>query len=116
MSSYALDEVRYWAHDGRLKGLKIHFANSEVNLRDAAQVRRIAAVVALAGKKSSADELSLEHAGDKFGAEDTEIFIRDILGSAPGAWVQLSHAGGFGGSDDPHGFQSSRSLRRAHRA
>jgi predicted TIM-barrel fold metal-dependent hydrolase len=99
LSSNALDEVRYWARDGRLKGLKMHFANSEVNLRDPAQVKQIAAVVALAGKNRLPMNFHLS-TGEKFGAEDTNIFIRDILSGDGGAWVQLSHAGGFGGSDD----------------
>jgi predicted TIM-barrel fold metal-dependent hydrolase len=99
LSSSALDEVRYWARDGRLKGLKLHFANSEVNLRDPAQVKQIAAVVVLAGKNRLPINFHLS-TGEKFGAEDTEIFIRDILAPAGDPWVQLSHAGGFGGSDD----------------
>ena len=50
LSSNALDETRYWARDGRLKGLKMHFANSVVNLDDPEQVRKIAAVVGAAGE------------------------------------------------------------------
>ena len=99
LSSNALDEVRYWARDGRLKGLKLHFANSEVNLRDPAQVKLIAAVVALAAKNRLPMNFHLS-TGEKFGAEETEIFIRDILAPAGSPWVQLSHASGFGGSDD----------------
>jgi predicted TIM-barrel fold metal-dependent hydrolase len=98
LSANALDEVRYWLRDGRLKGLKMHFANSAINLRDPEQVKKIAAVVSLVGEKGVPMNLHFS-TGQGFGAIDTETFIRDILPRARESWVQLSHASGFGGTD-----------------
>jgi predicted TIM-barrel fold metal-dependent hydrolase len=98
LSPSAPDEVRYWLRDGRLKGLKMHFANSVVNLRDPEQVKKIAAVVGLAGEKGLPMNMHLS-TGNDFGAADTEIFIRDILARSGNSWVQLAHASGFGGTD-----------------
>jgi hypothetical protein len=99
LSANALDEVRFWLHDGRLKGLKMHFANSAINLRDPEQVKKIAAVVSMVGEKGVPMNLHFS-TGKGFGAIDTEIFIHDILPRARDSWVQLSHASGFGGSDE----------------
>ena len=99
LSSNAIDEVRYWARDGRLIGLKMHFANSVVNLDDPAQVKKIAAVVGVAGEKGLPINIHLS-TGKGFGAAETEIFIREILSHAGEAWVQLCHASGFGKADE----------------
>jgi predicted TIM-barrel fold metal-dependent hydrolase len=99
LSSNALDEARYWASDGRLKGLKMHFANSVVNLGSSEQVRQIAAVVGVAGEKGLPMNIHLS-TGKGFGATETEIFIREILPRAGESWVQLAHASGFGNADE----------------
>jgi predicted TIM-barrel fold metal-dependent hydrolase len=99
LSFNALDETRYWARDGRLKGLKMHFANSVVNLNDPEQVRKIAAVVGMAGETGLPINIHLS-TGKGFGAAETEIFIREILPRAGEAWVQLCHASGFGNADE----------------
>lgn len=99
LSSNALDEVRFWAQDGRLIGLKMHFANSVINMDDPEQVRHIAAVVGAAGEKGLPINIHLS-TGKGFGAAQTEIFIRDVLPRAGKSWVQLCHASGFGNADE----------------
>ena len=98
LSANALDEVRYWAGDGRLKGLKLHFANSDVHLLDPQQVKQVAAVVGLAGEKRLPMVIHLRFRRG-FPAPRAESFIRDILPRAGNAWVQIAHAGTFGGED-----------------
>ena len=98
LSANALDEVRYWAADGRLKGLKLHFANSDVHLLDPQQVEQVAAVVGLAGEKGLPMVIHLGTSAD-FSTAEAESFIRDILPRAGSAWVQIAHAGTFGGED-----------------
>ena len=98
LSASAPDEVRYWLRDGRLSGLKIHFANSEVSLRDPEQVKKIAVVVGLIGEKGWPINFHFSTGGD-FGAQDTEIFMRNIMRHAGNSWVQMSHAAGFGGTE-----------------
>ena len=92
------DEVQYWLTDHRLKGLKLHFANSGVHLKEPAQVRQIAAVVGLAGAHGLPMVIHLRSA-KVFGADEAEIFIRDILPHAGDSWVQIAHAAGWYGTD-----------------
>jgi predicted TIM-barrel fold metal-dependent hydrolase len=98
LSDNALDEVRYWAADGRLKGLKLHFANSDVHLLDPKQVKQVAAVIGLAGEKGLPMVIHLGTSAD-FSSAEAESFIRDILPRAGNAWVQIAHSAMFGGED-----------------
>jgi predicted TIM-barrel fold metal-dependent hydrolase len=98
LNSSAADEVRYWSADRRMRGLKMHFTSSAVNLRDAAQVKQIAEIVGLAGDRNLPMVIHLRSALD-FGSQDTEIFIRDILPRARHSTVQIAHASGWSGTD-----------------
>jgi predicted TIM-barrel fold metal-dependent hydrolase len=98
LSDSALEEVRFWADNRRLTGLKLHFANSGVHLKDPEQVRKIAAVVGLAGDRKLPMVIHLR-AAHEFTAEEVEIFIRDILPRAGDSWVQIAHAAGWYGTD-----------------
>ena len=98
LSDSALEEVRFWADNHRLTGLKLHFANSGVHLKDPEQVRKIAAVVGLAGDRKLPMVIHLR-AAREFTAEEVEIFIRDILPRAGDSWVQIAHAVGWYGTD-----------------
>ena len=98
LSDSALEEVRFWADNHRLTGLKLHFANSGVHLKDPEQVRKIAAVVGLAGERKLPMVIHLR-AAREFTAEEAEIFIRDILPHAGDSWVQIAHAAGWYGTD-----------------
>jgi predicted TIM-barrel fold metal-dependent hydrolase len=98
LSDSALEEVRFWADNHRLTGLKLHFANSGVHLKDPGQVRKIAAVVGLAGDRKLPMVIHLR-AAREFTAEEVEIFIRDILPRAGDSWVQIAHAAGWYGTD-----------------
>jgi predicted TIM-barrel fold metal-dependent hydrolase len=98
LSPSAADEVRYWSTDRRLSGLKMHFTSSAVNLKDPAQVKKIAEIVELAGDRKLPMVIHLR-SSMKFGSEDTEIFIRDILPRARDSVVQIAHASGWSGTD-----------------
>jgi predicted TIM-barrel fold metal-dependent hydrolase len=98
LSPAAPGEVRYWALDGRLAGLKLHLTSAAVNLKDPAQVRQVARVVRLAAAHRLPMVIHLRAAWE-FGAAETEIFIRDILPAARGSLVQIAHAGGWSGTD-----------------
>src|SRR5438128_534943 len=93
LSDSALEEVRFWADNHRLTGLKLHFANSGVHLKDPEQVRKIAAVVGFAGDRKLPMVIHLR-AAREFTVEEVEIFIRDILPRAGDSWVQIAHAAG----------------------
>ena len=88
LKSNALDEVRYWAKNHRLMGLKMHFANSGVHLLDAQQVKQVAAVVGLAGENGLPMVIHLGTSSD-FSSAEAESFIRDILPHAGSSGVQI---------------------------
>jgi predicted TIM-barrel fold metal-dependent hydrolase len=94
----APEEVRYWSANRRMTGLKMHLTSSAVNLKDPAQVKKIAEIVGLAGESKLPMVIHLRSALD-FGSEDTEIFIRQILLRSRDSAVQIAHASGWSGTD-----------------
>ncbi len=86
----ALDELAHWRGSTVLRGLKLHFTASGVDLGDAGHRERVSAVMAAA----AADGLPMviHIGGGGVGPEDAEIFIEEVL---PRAWpsaVQIAHA------------------------
>ena len=93
----AASEVNYWATDGRLKGLKLHLANSRIDFRDPEQVRKVADIVRFAAQRQL--PMVIHVRGQNFTPQDAETFIRDVMPAAGDQWVQIGHAGGWGGYD-----------------
>ncbi|MFK2892164.1 amidohydrolase family protein [Dyella flagellata] len=94
----AVDEVNFWIHDGRLKGLKLHLANSRVRLTNPQHVQQLVKVIHAAASAHLPIVIHLR-ASDIFGAREAGIFIRDVLPSAGDSVVQIAHCGGWGGTD-----------------
>jgi predicted TIM-barrel fold metal-dependent hydrolase len=88
----AIDEMRHWQGSLQLIGLKLHFTASAVHMRNAAERRQVAHVVAEAAAEHIPIVIHL--GGGKVDAPDAELFIRDVLPSAGQSWVQIAHAGG----------------------
>ncbi len=96
---YATREIRRCAEELGMKGVKLHFSNSRVNVHDpehVAQVRRVF---------ETANELDLAivvHSrthrtfGD-YGREEAEAILNEILPSAPDVTIQIAHL--WGGSE-----------------
>jgi predicted TIM-barrel fold metal-dependent hydrolase len=88
----AIDEIRHWQGSKQLVGLKLHFTASAVNIRSAADRRRVASVLAEAATEHI--PIVIHIGGGNFNASDAELFIREVLRSAGESWVQIAHAGG----------------------
>ncbi|MBS1851836.1 MAG: amidohydrolase family protein [Acidobacteria bacterium] len=86
----ALAEIRHWRGSKQLVGLKLHFTASAVDIRNAAERRQVAKVVA----STAHMPIVLHIDGGKFNADDAELFIREVLPAAKDSWVQIAHAGG----------------------
>jgi uncharacterized protein len=100
LAEYALGELdRCGGLDGMV-GVKLHLASSGVDLRDAEQVRALAAFFARADALRLAIAVHLRTRNPAFGREDAETFIREVLERAPNATVQIAHMAGGGGSFD----------------
>ena len=101
LDTYAPAEVQRCADDPRLVGLKLHFANSAVDLRDPDHVSRVADVFRVAGDNDLPIVAHMRTRAPDYGARDVRAFIDGVLSQAPDLPVQLAHMAGWGGYDAP---------------
>lgn len=101
LAGYALEEIDRCAREPDLEGLKLHLANSDVDLRDTADVRRLAAVFRRADEGGLPIVVHVFTRNPDYGYEDADIFIREVLGEAPDVPVQIAHLAG------PSGFTAA---------
>ena len=78
-------------------GLKLHFGNSGVSLRDSSTAHRMEQVFALANARRAA---IIVHArargGTPYGREDAQLFLDRLLPNAPDVVVLVAHLAGAG--------------------
>ncbi|MDQ6829911.1 MAG: amidohydrolase [Gemmatimonadota bacterium] len=82
-----------------LHGLKLHFANARLDLRNPADVEKASAVFAAANAERLPILVHLRARNAPFGARDARIFIEKILPAARDVPVQLAHLAGWGSYD-----------------
>lgn len=85
---------------GRFAGLKLHLANSDVDLREPSHVERVAQSFEQANELGFAIVVHLRTRRTDFGREDVEIFSEQVLPMASDVPVQIAHLGGWSGYDD----------------
>lgn len=95
----ALDEVRHWAGQAGVVGVKLHLGNSDFQFDSTEHMARLAAVVDAARNQGLAIVIHVRSAA-AFPPEHTQAFIDQILPRAEGTSVQIAHAGGGGGIDE----------------
>jgi len=95
LADYALKEIERCASEPHLKGLKLQFGNSKIDLRDSSHVTRLAEVFRMANGHGLPIVVHV-WTGDGYGRTDAEIFIREVLSAAPDVTVQVAHMGGAG--------------------
>lgn len=80
-----------------MRGLKLHFGNSGVTLRDPAQAATLTHLFALADRLRLPIVVHLRaRGGANYGAEDARLFIANLLAATPHVPVQVAHLGGGG--------------------
>ncbi len=94
----ALGEIDYWGSDERVAGVKLHMAANHVDLRDDAQLARLAAVFARAAAHDLAIVIHVHNRNQAFGETEVRNFMTRVLPSAGGMPVQIAHAAGAGGA------------------
>lgn len=97
LASYAFEEMDRLAGVPEFAGLKLHLANSRVDLRDPQQVKRLHDIFARTNERDMPIVIHLFTAQPDYGREDVEIFIDEVLPAAPDVPVQIAHFGGGGG-------------------
>lgn len=101
LKPYALKEIQRCVESKCFTGLKLHFANSEINLFDKTQVIQLQKVFALANKNRL---LMLVHfrSGQKWdGRANTQILLNQLMPFAKNTKVIIAHMAGWGGYDKP---------------
>jgi predicted TIM-barrel fold metal-dependent hydrolase len=95
----SLDEVARCASNGSFVGVKLHLANSGVDLRDRGHLERLASTLQLANDNRLAVVVHLRTVRADYGAVDANAFIEHCLPFAPDVPVQVAHMAGWGGYD-----------------
>ncbi|QEM13523.1 amidohydrolase family protein [Mucilaginibacter rubeus] len=107
LKPYAIKEIERCAVTKRFTGLKLHFANSKVNLFDKAQVKQLQKVFAVANKYKLLLLVHFRNSEKWEGAANTKILLKQILPFAKNTKVVIAHMAGWGGYDR----QSDKALR-----
>jgi predicted TIM-barrel fold metal-dependent hydrolase len=99
---WALDEIARCDADPRVTGLKLHFGNSRVDLRDPAHLARVRAVFRAANQRRMPIVAHLRTWEIPYGAEFSQLFLDSVLPFAPDIPIQVAHMTGSGpGWEDP---------------
>ena len=105
LRDYALDEIARCANDPHLRtGLKLHFANSDVDVENLQHVERLRAIFHAANEHRMAIVVHVRSTLSRqrpYGAAQARAFLNDVLPASPDIVVQIAHLAGAGGYDDP---------------
>ena len=100
LKDYALDELARCAkHPGLHYGIKLHFANSDVQLDNPEHLARLRQVFAAANRHHMAIVVHMRanlRNHRPYGAGQARIFLEQLLPAAPGVTVQVAHFAGAG--------------------
>jgi predicted TIM-barrel fold metal-dependent hydrolase len=80
-----------------MTGIKVHFGNAGITLRDAAHLARIRELFALAQRRGAAVLVHMRaRGGTNYGAEDAKIFLEQVVPQAPDIEIVVAHLGASG--------------------
>ena len=93
----ALEELQRCLALPGMAGVKLHFGNSGISLRDSVHAARTAQVFALAERRGAAVLVHMRARGGlNYGAEDARLFLDRIVPAAPSVEIVVAHFGGSG--------------------
>lgn len=122
LKDYALQELKRCAGQkngapGLVRGIKLHFGNSDIQLDDPAHVARLREVFAAANAAGLAIVVHMRASiskGRPYGARQARIFLEQLLPAAPDVTVQVAHFAGTGpGYEDPPAREAMAALAAA---
>src|SRR5712692_8719600 len=86
-------------------GLKLHFANSQVDLRNPEHVERVRQVFSAANARGMPIVVHVwtgdERIGKPYGRTEAQVFLNEVLSVAPDIPIQVAHLAGAGPGLDP---------------
>jgi predicted TIM-barrel fold metal-dependent hydrolase len=92
LKDYAVQEVRRCASELRMKGVKVHFRSSRIDVLNPEHLEKVRRVF------RTANELGLAivaHTNVRpYGREQAEVFLKELLPAAPDVVVQIAHLWG----------------------
>ena len=80
MYDFALN--RTWANNGNLKGLKLHLANSAVDLRDETHLAALQRIFAILDEHGLGALVHLRNRNKHYGHADAKAFIDEVFAHA----------------------------------
>jgi predicted TIM-barrel fold metal-dependent hydrolase len=95
MKDYAIEEVERCRTVRNLKGIKLHFGNSDVDLLNPSHVEKVREFFHAANEKRLPIVVHLWKLGD-YGPEHSRRFLDEILPAAPDIPIQIAHLAGAG--------------------
>jgi predicted TIM-barrel fold metal-dependent hydrolase len=95
LKDYAIEELNRCAKNPNLKGLKLHFGNSLVDVLNPQHVEKLRAVFRAANEKRMPIVAHLWRS-DKYGREHAEAFLNQIIPVAPDIPIQIAHMAASG--------------------
>ena len=98
LKDYAESEVEHCAAIG-LRGLKLHFTSSAVDLSDAGHVARVRKVLSVANRLRLPLLIHMRTRPGDYGSRDAVVFLDRLAPAAPDVPIVIAHMGGWGGYD-----------------
>jgi predicted TIM-barrel fold metal-dependent hydrolase len=102
LKDYALEELSRCQKELRLKGLKLHFGNSRVDIRKPEHLDKVRQLFRSANKLGMPLVVHLwtNPAYETEGGQHAKIFLEELLPEAPDITIQIAHMAGGGRSTD----------------
>ena len=94
LAEYAVRETRRCATTRHCVGVKLHLANSDIDLRNPDEVAHLRDLFGIANELGLAVTIHLQTRREEYGAREVDAFIDHVLPAAPDIPVQVAHLGG----------------------
>ena len=96
LKPYAIEELTRCARHPHLKGLKLHFANSGVDVRKPEHVEKLRQLFRAANDLRMPIVAHVWVPGKAYGREHSQLFLTRVLPVAPDIAIQIAHLAGTG--------------------
>jgi predicted TIM-barrel fold metal-dependent hydrolase len=96
LKDYAIEELVRCSRLPHVKGMKLHFGNSGVDVKNPEHVEKLRRFFRAANEHRLAIAVHLWTLDKSYGPEHSRIFLEKILPEAPDVTVQIAHMAGAG--------------------
>lgn len=100
LSDSAFVEIERNANRNKFAGIKLHLANSRVDLRNQNHVQSLAKIFDIANSYGLGIVVHMRTNGESYGRKDARIFVDEVLSKASDIPIQIAHMGGWSGYDE----------------